>query len=507
MKRLALVLLLAAVAAADPPEVRRFSVPKARRTLADHVKEILSRVPDFPEKQRALELGPLVDPGREVEWGADGTYWETVFSLAKAASLEVEDTWTQWVRLVPASRLFAVKVDGDVVTGLRMEENSYDHKPFHAAVALIPPWFVAGGRATLDPVVEFDPAGPGPARVETIGTAGWRLPPGVSKVTAAWDIGVYLETSLETIPVKKGEKLKVAGGTVAITDVRAGKRKDGRESLVVRWKETGVESASIELVLEDGTTAAWLTSEGTGGGRGGRREMTWRSEFEMKGGVAKLLRLRIVHGEGRFHPERTWTAEELVAPAPRHLVAGPIAWTRPVKGSVRVTVGATRADGSGALSEEIELRAVDSDGRLEGRQANHGGEPPITIALDAEGDLRYRVVPFDAGDWIVWVRAGNWMEVRRVTAPASVPDGAVEVDSVHAASLEVVGGGKDGVLIPIDDGIHPLPGLHPPSVTLVYGPGGTLTAEGLKPGDYLLRSGYRERGIRIVAGKNRVDLR
>lgn len=507
MKRLALVLLLAAVAAADPPEVRRLSVPKARRTLAGHVKEILSQVPDFPQKERALELSPLVDPGREVEWGADGTYWEAVFSLAKAASLEVEDTWTQWVRLVPASRLFAVKVDGDVVTGLRMDVSSYDHKPFHAAVALIPPWYDAGGRAVHDPVVEFDPNGPGPGRVETIGAAGWRLPPGVSKVTAAWDIGVYLKTTVEALPVKTGEKVAVAGGTVEITQVKAGKREDGTESLVVCWKETGVESAMSELILEDGTAAGWLDGGGNGGAQGGRRTMAWRCEFDLKGGVARELRLKIVHGQAAYDVKRTWAAEELQAPAPRHLVAGPIAWTRPVKGTVEVTVGAMRADGSGALSAEIELRALDSDGTLEGRQPNRGGEPPIEIALDAEGDLRYRVVPLDAGEWVVWVRAGNWMEVRRVTAPGTVPDGAVEVDSANAAAIEVVGGGKDGVLIPIDDAIHPLPGLHPPAISLVSGPAGTLTADGLRPGDYLLRSGYRERGVRIAPGRNRVDLR
>lgn len=517
--RIALLLFATALAAAaqapappKPVEIR-FEIARAKRPLSGHVKEILSRVPEFKDKERSLEIDELVDPRREVEWGAEGGWHEVVLSLAKAASLEVEDSWTQWVKLVPApSKLLAIRVENDILTGFRRETGPSGEAAIRPVVVL-PPWYEAGGWSTEDLTAVHDPAAPGAPEAPVNLGAGWKVPASATSVHAAWGIEIYLRTTMESVPLEAKARFKAPGGgtvTISGVDKKTGRLANGEqgELTVVRWISSDVQTAEVFLVLEDGTVVQPCGGEGNGMTHGGRTSWNYTTEFEAKGGQPKELRFRVVHEAARVTPGRTLERKELDAPRAADLIAGPIHWTRPPAEDAEVVVGAVRADGWGARTARIELHHSDETGALEGRQDNTGWERPILLTKSPGEDLRYRVFGLDAGDWIVWIKAGNWIELRRISAPGRSADGDAVIAPNHSSTLFVLADGEgDATLVPLDEKNRPFDLDGALTLSLERQEDGTWAASGIRPGDYFLKCGRAERGIKLAEGINKVDLR
>jgi hypothetical protein len=293
-------------------------------------------------------------------------------------------------------------------------------------------------------------------------------------------------------------------------DKKPGRLANGEqgELTVVRWITSDVQTAEVLLVLEDDTVVQQCGGEGSGMTHGGRIAWNYTTEFDAKGGQPKELRFRVVHEAARVTPERTLERREFDAPRAADLIAGPIHWTKAPAASVEVVVGAVRADGWGARSARIELHLSGETGALEGRQDNTGWERPILLTKTPGEDLRYRVFGLDAGDWVVWIKAGNWIELRRISAPGRAADGDVVLATNHAATLVVLyDGDGEATLVPLDDKNRPFDLGGALTLTLERQQDGTWTASGIKPGDYFLKCGRAERGIKLVEGNNKVDLR
>ncbi len=518
MRVLLLVLATAlAVSAQDPapakPAEVRLEIAKAKRPLSGHVKEILSRLPEFKYKERALEIDELVDSRREIEWGAEGGWHEVVSSLARAASLEVEDSWTQWVKLVPApSKLLAPRIEKDLLTGFHRETGP-SGEPLIRAVVVLPPWYDAGGWCTEDLTAVHDPAAPAPVENPENMMAGWKIPASATSVLAAWGIEVYLKTTLESVALKPKARYKSPGG--GVIEIESVEKKPGRlsngkqgELTVVHWTSDDVQTADVILVLEDGTVAQQSGGEGNGVTNGGRTSWRYTTEFDVQGGQPKELRLRVVHEAAQVSAERRLERRELDAPRVPDLIAGPIHWTKPPAESAEVVLGAVRADGWGARTARMDLHYSEDTGRLEGTQDNTGWDRPILLTREPGDDLRYRVFGLDAGDWIVWMKSGNWIDLRRISAPGRATDGDIVIAPNHAASLVVDPRGEgDATVVPLDEKNRPFDPDGALCISLERQDDGTWAASGLKPGDYLLKCGHDERGIKLAEGSNRVNLR
>lgn len=508
--RTLLALLLAALAAAaqaaGQPKDVTLSIPRAKRTISGHVRAILEQLPEFKDRDRSLEVDELVDAGREIEWGTEGPYWDGVFALAKAASLEVEDTWTQWVKLVPApSKLYAVRVEGNAVTALRREVDSYSGEPVTATVRLLPPWYEVGGISISEPEPEFDPEAPEPrGAVENLG-AGFRFPPHLRRVGMTWESEVYLKTSLEALKCEAGAKVQVAGGSLEME--RLAKQRNPDDQTVVYWKTTDLETSTAVLVLEDGTEASSCGGDGRGWNDGAHQGWRNRSVFRDTGSPPRELRVLVIHEMARVKSSRTYLAAELPPPAHRDLLSGSIHWTRRPGDSVVVVTGAVRTDGWGERTARIQLDISGETGALEGTQDNSGWERPVVLEKPAGKDLRYHVFGLDTGEWFVWSQAGNWIELRRVPVPEGAGDGDIVVALNHSASIAVQADGDSATLRPLDDTSQPIPGDAGPGVSLEKNDDGALAADGLKPGDYLLTCGEKERRVKLVEGRNVVNLR
>lgn len=507
----ALLLLFAITATAqskgEPPKPLRLEVPKAKRALSGHVQEILDRLPAFHDKERCLEIDELVDPRREFEWGAEGLYWDVVLSLANAATLEVDETWTQYVKLVPpASSLRHPRVDGHVLSGIREYRDSNPGERLTQAVFVLAPYLDLAGCTAKSPGVEYDPASPEPH--ESVGEAyGMRLPASVSRLTIGWQAYIYLKTSLETIPARIGARVKSGEGEIEIIDIREQTGGRSGKQTVFFWDVTNLGTAGTRLFLEDGTEAQEEAGEGQGEYKDKVIVMHERTAFARKESNPKELRVRVIHEEADFEISRSFDRKELALPGRHDLVSGPIFWTRPPKDGARVDTGAVRADGWGARTGGICLSPSEETGSLEGFQEITGWDRPIALEKPKGLDLRYHVFGLDVGDWFVWTETGNWIDLRRVPVPGGQPDGDVVIALNHAASVVVHAEGDHAQFLPLDDKGQRIPGDDGPSVWLEKKREGGFSGEGLKPGDYLLKCGETERKVTLHEGENSIELR
>jgi hypothetical protein len=331
-------------AASPTPDGNRLVIPRARRTLAEHVKAIRAQAPPNPYGDRALELDELVCPERALEWGAEGSYWDVVLSLAKSASLDVEDSWTQRVKLVPVpGKLRAARIEGSYLLGFRWEKSDDGKTPLLNPVIVMPPWWDLGGTRSPQLALEHGPDAAKPAPAPRDCVLPFEVPPSVVRLKVTWEIERYLRASTEELPCKPGARFQVAGaGAVEILSLRPGKWKQGGEPdntfTVVDWRTTELRAEREELILDDHSKASFVEASF----KGRQHNWTYQSTFKADPAKAKTFRVKLIHEAVTEHPalamdRAVWQA----APVP-DLLAGSISWPfRPPNDTV-VLVGALR---------------------------------------------------------------------------------------------------------------------------------------------------------------------
>ncbi len=483
----------APAAVEKPASGLQIVVPRAVRSLDDHVQAIVAQVPELKCPAFPIQFHYDVDTTRTIEWGAEGPYWDVVLSFIKAASLRIVDTWLQTIHLgVGPSEYCLTGVSSECLVGFRRRSAAGVVPALIEFDAVGPCWKDVSGwtvpQVVADPAIE-SPEDGGPVAI----------PEGTRHVAFAATLITRTRVSTHSFPLEIGKRQPVPGteGTITVTAIR----NTPRGYLGVSWTPENVELCEHGLLLEDGTFVT--PSQGPGWSSSGERE------FEPPKSKAVALRVKVVLETFKedlkldLEPAQ-WLSDPA---AGEERLKGTIRWTKRPEGKVLVEMGVITKSGWRVPSQMFLEFAEKALGRPESVPGKFSW---VDLDFKPEGEVGYRIVGADAGRYTVWMRAGNWIESRGLVVPQEPEIHDFAVNDAESAELCIAAPeGSEPHLIP-DPGEGEEPMLSEVDNLRVFlepAMKGEFAAKGVRPGRYVLLRNGRSQKVVLKKGRTEIDFR
>lgn len=498
----------------------RVAIPTARRPLKEHLKLLDAQSPfrrpsdqKFGDYQGFFAMS--LDEDRQLEWGASGTFWEALLDLCARAGIRI-DSVNDTIWLNPGRQKWqGLTPSGPALIGLQDVKSEGGNVSFRLTVAIEPqlapeqmpaPLVKCGGRGLKSK-----------GMMGGFRTWGWdyEVPDSnTGPLEAAFEFDRVMETAeLFLDPVAAASAEGPGGkGKVSIKEITSGpienwqgKKSDGCR---VVTSESGLESRARWLRLPDGTKKTptmWQSM-----GFGGTRECTAEFDVALPQGARYVVELVTRTEKVKFDARvekldwGLWT-KDIAA------VQGRIVWPKAPDGETEVRCGIARVDGAqrSGVARRFDLGKLMKGGDEAAGERWLSLDGPLTLGAKEDDKFpSFRVEILEEGEWVVWVRVGNWLDAFVFkTLPTGVRHD-VAIDPWRAAS--VTGRAAAGALVRLVPADRDGKGLPVPQDALgelakiPVAADGAFRIEGLRPGKYAYEFAGTSAVVELKVGANEI---